>query len=104
MHVVYSAWLALHYFRKNATKSGKLVNTSSMAGLYPVDALPLYTAANHGVRPRVSLFVPQITDVAGRGYHSCFGPKIGGAQGADHCELYLSWYVFLPSYAFGNHD
>ena len=97
--MVYSAYLALHYFRKNVSKSGKLVFTSSMAGrkchvqqsgellesggcehtasisplslcyllrfvccllsyqleltslttVYPGGAIPLYTAAKHGV-------------------------------------------------------
>lgn len=47
--VVYSAYLALHYFRKNPNKSGKLVSTSSMCGLYPGEGIPLYTAAKHGL-------------------------------------------------------
>lgn len=97
--MVYSAYLGLHYFRKNTSKSGRLVFTSSMAGckcrfqvdaehpgvaaatmrlpscrcvlttcsaaynlllflrlgltpmttVYPGGAIPLYTAAKHGV-------------------------------------------------------
>ncbi|KAJ9651279.1 hypothetical protein H2198_009433 [Neophaeococcomyces mojaviensis] len=47
--VVYSAFLALHYFRKNDGKKGKLVSTSSLCGLYPGEGIPLYTAAKHGV-------------------------------------------------------
>lgn len=47
--VIYSAYLALHYFRKNSNKSGKIVSTSSMCGLYPGDGIPLYVAAKHGV-------------------------------------------------------
>ncbi|XP_014556511.1 hypothetical protein COCVIDRAFT_26708 [Bipolaris victoriae FI3] len=47
--VVYSAYLALHYFRKNPDKAGKLVSTASMAGLYPSHGLPVYTSAKHGV-------------------------------------------------------
>lgn len=47
--VVYSAYLALHYFRKNPDKAGKLVSTASMAGLYPSLSLPVYTSAKHGV-------------------------------------------------------
>jgi 15-hydroxyprostaglandin dehydrogenase (NAD) len=47
--VVYSAYLALHFFRKNESKSGKLVMTSSMAGIYPAGTIPLYGAAKHGV-------------------------------------------------------
>lgn len=50
MHVVYAAWLSLHYFRKNSDKKGKFVSTSSMCGLYPGEGIPLYTAAKHGVR------------------------------------------------------
>ncbi|PIA97886.1 Bacilysin biosynthesis oxidoreductase BacC [Cercospora beticola] len=46
---VYSSYLALFYFRKNKTGAGKLVMTSSTAGLYPNIALPLYGAAKHGV-------------------------------------------------------
>lgn len=47
--VAYSAYLALHFFRQNANKGGKLVSTSSMAGLYPSRFMPLYTASKHGV-------------------------------------------------------
>jgi len=47
--VVYTAYLALHFFRKNESKSGKLVMTSSMAGIYPAGTIPLYGAAKHGV-------------------------------------------------------
>ena len=46
---IYAAYLALHFFRKNKAYSGKLVMTSSMAGLYPTSILPLYGAAKHGV-------------------------------------------------------
>ena len=47
--MVYSAYLALHYFRKTEGGKGKLVFTSSMAGLYPAGLIPLYCAAKHGV-------------------------------------------------------
>lgn len=47
--VVYSSYLALHFFRKNPSKTGKLVMTSSMAGIYPAGSIPLYGAAKHGV-------------------------------------------------------
>jgi 15-hydroxyprostaglandin dehydrogenase (NAD) len=46
---IWSSYLALHYFRKNPDRNGKLVMTSSMCGLYATDAVPLYTAAKHGV-------------------------------------------------------
>ncbi|KAF1812880.1 hypothetical protein P152DRAFT_435136 [Eremomyces bilateralis CBS 781.70] len=47
--MVYGAYLALHYFRKNPSKGGKLLFTSSMCGLFPGTGIPLYTAAKHGV-------------------------------------------------------
>ena len=47
---IWSAYLALHFFRKNACKGGKLVFTSSSAGLYPSSEMLLYGAAKHGVR------------------------------------------------------
>lgn len=47
--VMYSAYLALHFFRKGPSKTGKLVMTSSMAGIYPAGSIPLYGAAKHGV-------------------------------------------------------
>lgn len=53
--VVYSAYLALHYFRKNPDKAGKLVSTASMAGLYPSLSLPVYTSAKHGVSLHMTL-------------------------------------------------
>jgi 15-hydroxyprostaglandin dehydrogenase (NAD) len=46
---VWSSYLALHYFRKNASKAGKLVMTSSTAGIYAVAEVPLYAASKHGV-------------------------------------------------------
>lgn len=47
--VVWSSYLALHYFGKNPSKAGKLVMTSSTAGVYAVSEVPLYAAAKHGV-------------------------------------------------------
>jgi len=47
--VILSTFLALHYFRKNSSKSGKVVITSSQAGLYAAPAAPLYASAKHGV-------------------------------------------------------
>lgn len=47
--VVWSSYLALHYFRKNASKGGSLVMTSSTAGIYAISEVPLYAAAKHGV-------------------------------------------------------
>jgi 15-hydroxyprostaglandin dehydrogenase (NAD) len=51
--VVYTAYLALHFFRKNTTKSGKLVMTSSASALYPSGSLALYAAAKHAVGPAI---------------------------------------------------
>ena len=55
--VVWTSYLALHYFRKNKSGSGKLVMTSSEAGLYPSGGNPLYASAKAGVReaPMLSL-------------------------------------------------
>jgi 15-hydroxyprostaglandin dehydrogenase (NAD) len=47
--VVWTAYLAFHFFRKNTSKSGALVSTASLAGLYPAAPVPLYGAAKHGV-------------------------------------------------------
>ncbi|KAK2733582.1 hydrolase 76 protein [Myotisia sp. PD_48] len=47
--VVYTVYLALHYFRQNAVPGGKIVATASSLGLYPLPSLPQYTAAKHGV-------------------------------------------------------
>ncbi|KIW80062.1 hypothetical protein Z517_06677 [Fonsecaea pedrosoi CBS 271.37] len=46
---IYCAYLGFHFFRKNPDKSGKLIFTSSMAGIYPGPTIPLYTASKHGV-------------------------------------------------------
>jgi 15-hydroxyprostaglandin dehydrogenase (NAD) len=54
---IYAAYLALHFFRKNESRGGKLVMTSSMAGLYPAGSIPLYAAAKHGVSSSYKWFV-----------------------------------------------
>jgi 15-hydroxyprostaglandin dehydrogenase (NAD) len=46
---LWSSYLALHYFRKNEGKRGKLVFTASQNGLYATGGIPLYTAAKHAV-------------------------------------------------------
>ena len=53
--VIWSSYLALHYFRKNASKAGKLAMTSSSAGIYACSEIPLYAAAKHGVSTNTSL-------------------------------------------------
>lgn len=50
--VIYTVYLALHYFRKNQPSGGKITMTASSAALYPVDAVPMYTAAKHAVSHR----------------------------------------------------
>ena len=46
---IWCSYLALHYFRKNEGKGGRLVFTSSQCGFYPGSTIPIYTAAKHGV-------------------------------------------------------
>jgi len=40
----------MHYFRKHGSRGGKIVATSSGAGLYPLVGMPQYAACKHGVR------------------------------------------------------
>ncbi|KIV91480.1 hypothetical protein PV10_06015 [Exophiala mesophila] len=47
--VIYASYLALHFFRKNTTQGGKLVMTSSIAGIYSAPGVSVYAAAKHGV-------------------------------------------------------
>lgn len=47
--VVWTAYLALHFLRKNPSKGGWLVMTASSAALYPSGSIPLYAVAKHGV-------------------------------------------------------
>ena len=54
--VIWTSYLALAAFRKNASKSGKLVITASSAALYPSGPLPLYAATKHGVSIAPVLF------------------------------------------------
>lgn len=48
--VLYSVNLALHYFRKNGGKGGKIVITSSQVGIHAFPTGPIYGAAKAGVR------------------------------------------------------
>ena len=43
--------LAIHYLSKNqdATSKGKIICTSSMAGIYPFPVAPLYSSTKHAV-------------------------------------------------------
>lgn len=48
--VIYTAWLAQHYFKQNPhSDGGNLILTSSCCGLYSTGAMPRYAAAKHGV-------------------------------------------------------
>ncbi|OAP62020.1 hypothetical protein AYL99_04223 [Fonsecaea erecta] len=47
--VVYTSYLALHFFRKNKSKDGSLVMTSSIAGIYAAPGVTVYGASKHGV-------------------------------------------------------
>ena len=51
--VFYGIRLAIHYFRKNPSLhcGGKIVVTSSDAGLYPLEGSPQYVATKHAVSP-----------------------------------------------------
>ncbi len=46
---IYTVYLALYYLRKNTVPGGKITLTASSAALYPLDTVPLYTAAKHAV-------------------------------------------------------
>lgn len=47
--VIQGLRLFMHYARRNQSPGGKCVITSSAAGLYPMDACPLYASAKHAV-------------------------------------------------------
>ena len=47
--VIYTSYLALHFFRKNPSKKGNLVMTSSLAGIYAAPGVTTYCATKHGV-------------------------------------------------------
>jgi 15-hydroxyprostaglandin dehydrogenase (NAD) len=47
--VLYGIRLALHYFRKRGTQGGKILLTSSDAGIYSLPGVPMYAACKHGV-------------------------------------------------------
>jgi len=46
---MYTSYLAMHYFRKNATPGGDLIITSSASALYHSVILPVYCAAKYAV-------------------------------------------------------
>ncbi|KAI5813483.1 hypothetical protein BZA77DRAFT_320993 [Pyronema omphalodes] len=47
--VIYGIRLALHYFRKRGTQGGKILITSSDAGIYPLPGVPMYATCKHGL-------------------------------------------------------
>lgn len=47
--VIQGIWLFKHYARQNKIPGGKVVITSSSAGLYPMESNPVYTASKHGL-------------------------------------------------------
>lgn len=47
--VVQGIWLFKHYARQNKIAGGKVVITSSSAGLYPMTTNPIYTASKHAL-------------------------------------------------------
>ncbi|KAJ5385552.1 hypothetical protein N7517_003463 [Penicillium concentricum] len=47
--VIQGVWLFKHYARRNKTPGGKIVITSSSAGLYPMPTNPVYTATKHAL-------------------------------------------------------
>jgi len=47
--VIQGIWLFKHYARKNEIPGGKIMITSSIAGLYPMSINPQYTAAKHAL-------------------------------------------------------
>jgi 15-hydroxyprostaglandin dehydrogenase (NAD) len=56
--VYYGIKLFAHYAARNPIPGGKIVATSSVAGLYPSPGLPQYTAAKHGVVGLVRSLAP----------------------------------------------
>ncbi|KAF3387327.1 15-hydroxyprostaglandin dehydrogenase [NAD] [Penicillium rolfsii] len=47
--VIQGIWLFKHYARQNKVPRGKVVVTSSSAGLYPMESNPIYTASKHAL-------------------------------------------------------
>ena len=68
--IIYGVRLSMHYFQRNAVPGGKIVVTSSVAGLYPAPHLPQYSACKHAVcslsfisEPSVKLAWLHLTDI-----------------------------------------
>lgn len=56
--VYYGIKLFAHYAAQNPMPGGRIVATASAAGLYPLSAIPQYTAAKHGVVGLVRSLAP----------------------------------------------
>jgi len=47
--ILYGVRLAMHYFRMNDDPGGKIVLTSSDAGIYPMEGAPQYCSSKHAI-------------------------------------------------------
>ena len=57
--VIQGIHLARHFFcEKNSNKGGRIVATSSVAGLYPLYVIPIYSASKHGIVGLVRSLAP----------------------------------------------
>lgn len=68
MGAYYGAKLFTHYYLRNPSKirkTGCIVMTSSMAGLYPHAAVPQYTASKYGIVGLVRSLAPTALEVSG---------------------------------------
>lgn len=46
---IYTVYLAVNYFARNASKGGKITVTASAVALYPLDSMPVYSASKAAV-------------------------------------------------------
>ncbi|KEZ41758.1 hypothetical protein SAPIO_CDS6733 [Scedosporium apiospermum] len=58
---IYTVYLALHYFRQHpVAPGGKITVTASSSALYPLESVPLYSAAKSGVVGLVRAMAPRL--------------------------------------------
>lgn len=50
---LHTIWLASHYMAQNREGGGKILVTSSSAGIYPIPFQPQYTASKHAVQAKL---------------------------------------------------
>lgn len=96
--VIQGIWLFIHYARRNKQPGGKVVITSSAAGLYPMDTCPQYSASKHAVSAspfgRVLRNIPAavrsliMSHPPASRSHEIFGAY--PTEGEHHCQLHLS--------------